>query len=299
MAEISWMDRVRGRIQARIGLPFEHRVRAPLRRLRNASRSYRPIFVTGAAGGGTSVMAVALAQRFDAAGLVYECDSQISHGSFLHVPPLSSYGSVAEYERRIAPDAAWSVEHGRHDVQQMLRAYATGPGEAVVAKGPDIHLVRAAFLERCFPEAGFVAIVRDPAANLEGLRRKWPLFGRDRLEACIGFYRWIHESYLDQTATFRERALVVDYADLVSRPAETLAAVAERLGLQPARRRVRLPDAPNVEGPGIRNLRGNRVEMVTDADRRARARLTPEEAAAIDAALAPLRARIAAETLRP
>ena len=276
---------------------IEHRLRAPVRRFRNAGRTFRPIFATGAAGGGTSVLAVTLAQGWDCAGLVYECDSQIGAGSFLHVPPIGTFAGIADYMRGMAPRADWDVARGRDELQAMLRAYATEAGDAVVAKGPDIHLVRVGFLHACFPDALSVAVVRDPAANIEGLRRKWPLFRSEPLDACIAFYRDMHERYLDDSETFRERALVVRYRDLVAQPQRTLAAVAARAGIAPTTRRLRVPDAPNVEGQGIRNVKDSRVEMVTDADQRARERLAPGDARRIDAELASLSARLEAVAL--
>jgi len=299
MTDLSFAQRVRSRLQAQVGVPFERRVRAPLRRLRNAGRTYRPLFVTGVSGSGTSLLAVALSQRLACAGLVYECDDQISHRSFLHVPSLARFGSVAEYERFIAPREDWSVARGRQDLQAMLRAYATAPGETVVAKGPDIHLARAGFLHRCFPEAHFVVIFRDPVANVEGLRRKWRVFAEDGLEECIRFYRALHERFFEAAAAFPEGAHFVDYADLVERPEATLTALAKRLGLPPARRALAVPDAPNAEGKGVRNVRGGRVQMVTDADRRARQRLAPETATAIETALEPLRQRVRRAALPP
>lgn len=299
MAQLSFAERLRSRLRAQVAAPFERHVRAPLRRLRNAGRTYRPLFVTGVSGSGTSLLAVSLGQRLDCAGLVYECDDQISHGSFLYVPTLARFGSVAEYERFIAPRDDWSVSRGREDVQAMLRAYATAPGDTVVAKGPDIHLARAGFLHRCFPEASFLVIFRDPVANVEGLRRKWRVFGEDSVEECIRFYREIHERFLEVAAGFGERSLLVDYADLVERTDETLAALAEQLGLAPARRALTVPDAPNAEGKGIRNVRAGRVQIVTDADRRARARLAPDEAAAIQEALAPLQEQLRRAAITP
>jgi len=297
MATVSLGDRIRLRIQRDVGLPFERRVRVPWRRWRNASRTFRPVFATGASGGGTSVLAVSLAQGWDCAGLVYECDAAVGEHSFLHVPALASHPSLAAYESFIAPDPVWSTAGGREDLQAMMRGHASAPGEVVVAKGPDIHLVRVGFLHACFPDAVSVAVVRDPAANLEGMRRKWPLFGRAPLDECIAFFRRMHERYLDDSESFRERALVVRYRDLVSRPQATLAAVAARAGLRPTSRRLRIPDAPNVEGQGVRNVRDSRVEMVTDADQRARGRLAPDEARRIDEALAPLVARLDAAAL--
>lgn len=298
MAGVSLADRVRARVQTHLAVPFERRVRAPVRALRNAGRRYRPLFVTGASGSGTSLLAVALAQRVECAGLVYECDDQISHRSFLHVPTLARFRSVREYEQFIAPRADWSEEQGRADLQAMLRAYALRRGEVVVAKGPDIHLARAGFLHRCFPDAPFVAVFRDPVANVEGLRRKWRVFAEDSLKECIRFYRELHEGFLEQSKAFPERVLLVDYAELVAHSDEVLNAVARHLSLAASSRSLPLPDAPNAEGKGIRNVRGSRVEMVADADQRARSRLSSAEVTRIEGELADLHERMRRRAIR-
>jgi Sulfotransferase family len=294
MVDPSLLSRVQARLQQQVVAPFEHRVRAPLRRLRNAARTYRPIFVSGASGSGTSLLAVALGQRFQCAGLVYECDAQISRRSFLHVPALSTFRTVADYQRFIEPRDDWSVEEGRRDVLDMLRAYAADEGDGVVAKGPDIHLLRAEFLHRCFPDASFAVIFRDPVANVEGLRRKWSTFGDDRLDETIRFYREIHEHFLRAAERFPERVCFVEYERLVERAEATLDELGARLGLAPARRLRRLPLIPNVEGKGVRNVQGQRIGMVADANDRSRARLEPRAAQAIEAALGPLHERLRA-----
>jgi hypothetical protein len=293
MPGISLRDRVLLRLQWHLSQPFDRRVRAPIRRLRNAGRKYKPLFVAGASGSGTSLLTLAIAQRFECAGFVYESDSQISERSFLHVPPLaSSFASVASYQRHIEPRESWSVEAGRRDLLDLFRSYTSGTGDLMIVKGPDINLLRASFLNSCFPDACFLLIFRDPVVNVEGFRRKWPAFGNDALSEAIRFYADIHERFLSAAEAFPERAIAVEYEDLVAYPDEALAAIGERLGLRPARRRMRLRTQPNTEGKGIRNVRGGQIGVVTDANRRALERLDPAEVEEIRSALGPLYQRL-------
>jgi hypothetical protein len=292
MTQFSLIDRVRARVRSQVGKPFERRVRAPLRRIRNAGRQYRPIFVAGAAGSGTSLLAVSVAQRLECAGLVYELDSQISRKSFLSVPDPDSFGSVAEYESFIAPSEEWSVEAGRSDLLDLFRSYGSGKGSAIVAKGPDINLVRAEFLAQCFPNARFLLVCRDPVANVEGWRRKWSLFGNDSLEECIRFYAEMHETFLRFAKRGEERFAGVSYEEFVENPDEKLSAIAARFQLERARRRRRLARVPNVAGMGIRNVRNGEIGVVTDANQCAYERLGPEQAEAISSALGELHSRL-------
>jgi hypothetical protein len=293
MSGISPLDRVRLRLQWRLSQPFDRRVRAPIRRLRNAGREYKPIFVAGASGSGTSLLTLAIGQRFDCAGVVYESDTQISERSFLHVPPLaSSFASVASYQRHIEPRESWSVEMGRRDLLDLFRSYSSGASDVMIVKGPDINLLRASFLNSCFPDARFLLIFRDPVVNVEGFRRKWPAFGNDALSETIRFYAEIHERFLSAAEAFPERALAVEYEALVAHPDEALAEIGERLGLRQARRRMRLATQPNREGKGIRNVRGGQIGVVTDANRRALERLDPAEVEEIRSTLDPLYRRL-------
>ncbi len=293
MPGISLRERVLLRFQRHLSQPFDRRVRTPIRRLRNAGREYKSIFVAGASGSGTSLLTLSIAQRFDCAGFVYESDSQISERSFLHVPPLaSSFASVASYLRHIEPRESWSLEEGRRDLLDLFRSYSSGAGDVMIVKGPDINLLRASFLNSCFPDARFLLIFRDPVVNVEGLRRKWLAFGNDALSETIRFYAESHERFLSASEAFPERAIAVEYEALVAHPDETLAAIGERLGLRPARRRMRLPTRPNTEGKGIRNVRGGQIGVVTDANRRALERLDPAEVEEIHSALDPLYQRL-------
>jgi hypothetical protein len=292
MSGYTLADRARRRFRRHVAEPFDTRVRARARRWRNAGREYRPIFVCGAAGSGTSLLAVSLGQAFDCAGVMYESTFQVERRSFLYTPHPNVHPNVAAYLRSMQPSGEWSVDAGRRDLLWCYRGHSSGPSDVVIDKGPDANLLRIAFLARCFPEGRFVGIFRDPVANVEGFRRKWRVFRDDSLMACVRFYVDIHEAFLREAEAMPERAVLVEYERLVEDPKATLFAIGARFGLAPAHAKRRLWTSPNVEGMGIRNVTGGEIGYVRDADARARARLRPEELALLDAALRPLHERL-------
>jgi hypothetical protein len=268
--------------------PFEERVRAPLRALRNSGRTFRPIFVGGASGSGTSLLALSVGQHLDCAGVIYETNFQVARDSFLHVPHLDTFANAGEYQAFMTPKPDWEVDAARGALQACYRRYCSGSSEFVVDKGPDINLVRAAFLHHCYPDAHHVLIFRDPVANVEGLRRKWRVFGDGPLDATIGFWHDIHRAFLNAAAAMPGRAHAVEYEALVEAPDAVLTTLAERLAIPRSAQGQRLRESPNVEGQGIRNVSDGKIGYVTDANQRARARLAPDEADRIETALAPL-----------
>jgi hypothetical protein len=211
---------------------------------------------------------------------------------------VEAHPSVRAYEEAIRPRSDWSVERGRHDLLELYRSYAAGPSDVAVDKGPNVHLVRAGFLARCFPDAFFVAVFRDPVATVEGFRRKWPPFARDPIEESLRFYAAIYESFLEQSAAFPGRVAWVEYETLVTQYDGVLDALGQRAGLRPATSRRRLAGRANAEGRGIRNVSRSRIGVVTDADARARAMLPDEVVATIRAALGLLHERLRARSIR-
>jgi hypothetical protein len=272
---------------------------APVRRWRNRRLEYRPVFVAGAMGSGTTLLAFSLGQRFERACVIEESALQISERSFLHLPDLELYDSIRAYQQAILPRGDWSPERGRADLLELYRSHGRGRSEVVIDKGPNVHLVRAAFLARCFPDAHFVAIFRDPVAVIEGFRRKWRRFGNDPLEENLRFYREVHESFLEQAPTLGSRLLVLRYEDLVEHHEASLERLRATLRLEPAARRPRLPTRANVRGQGIRNVRRGRIGVVRDGNVEAYRKLPAETIATIRAALGPVDARLRALAWRP
>lgn len=292
MDRLTLTERLRRRVRREIVAPLDARVGGALRSRLNRGRAFRPVFVSGAMGSGTTLVALSMAQRFEASAVITESAHQVAATSFLHNPGVEAFPDVAAYEASIRLPRDASAERAREDLLAMYRRYARGRGDRALDKGPNVHLVRADLLGEAFPDAGFVCVFRDPVANIEGFRRKWPPFARDPLEASIRFWAWIHERFLESRERLGERAAVVEYERFVEHPEQMLDRLGERFDLAAARRRRRLPGRANVQGRGIRNVARGRIGVVRDANRQAYARLEPGEAERIREALEPLRARL-------
>lgn len=285
-------DRLVRRVREQVFDPLDVMISAPIRRQRNAGREYRPIFVVGAMGSGTTLLSLSLWQRFHVAAAIRESVHQVSPRSFLFGASAGSFRSVREYEESILPDSSWSVGAGRAALLDLYRSCATGTSDVVIDKGPNANLVRAGFLAKCFPEAQFVLIFRDPVATVEGFRRKWNTFRRDSLEESIRFYAAIHQRFLRAAQEFPARVISVQYEALVEKYDDTITSLASALGLQPTTRRRALEAQPNVCGCGIRNVARGRIGIVADANRSAYERLSWSQIEKIRGALGPLHERL-------
>ena len=292
------LARLRAGLRRRVVRPAAERVARAVRRRRNRDREFRPVFVAGAMGSGTSLTAVLLGQTFACGALVNESARQISRRSPLFVDRTEHYGTVKAYREAIAPKGFTSALV-RSELLALYRSLADRPGGIVIDKGPNTNMTRAPLLVEAFPDGRFVFVFRDPVANIEGFRRKWSNFGNDPLEASIGFYREIHEGFLDWAEACGVVLAAVEYERLVGAPEPVLARLGEALGLSPATQERRLEDKGNAPGGrGIRNVHGNRVEIVADATQKSYAGMSPRDVDAIRRALGPLHERMQREAAR-
>jgi hypothetical protein len=272
------------------------RVQQAGRRRRNAGRLFRPIFVAGAIGSGTSLLAASLGQRFAVAGVALESARDVSPASCLWVDRVMSFDSIRAYEEKLSPRADWSVVQAREDLLDLYRSRASGPPgvEAFVDKGPNTNLVRAGFLAEAFPDAHFVLIFRDPVANIEGFRRKWLTFAEDRFEESIRFWAAIHETFLEHAELFPERCVSVEYEALVERYDEVLSGLAARLGVEKSERRRGIAARDVGHGRGLRGVKRGRIQVARDANAHSYATLGEAEIAQVRNRLGPLHARLRA-----
>jgi hypothetical protein len=265
-----------------------------IRSRRNVRRDFTPVFVTGAMGSGTTLVALSLAQRYEFGCVITESAREVAPSSPLHVPSIDSFPSVEAYEKALEAGAAASPERARRDLLALYRRHASRPGRFALDKGPNSNLLRAPLLARAFPDAHFVLVFRDPVVNVEGFRRKWPTFGRDTLEASIAFYAETHEAFFAAAAALGARVTFVEYEALVADYDGQLTRIAARIGLSPARRPRTLPERGNHRGQGIRNVASGEIRLVTDANEAAYRGMAPADVARVRAALAPLHARLRA-----
>ncbi|MEE2672738.1 MAG: sulfotransferase [Myxococcota bacterium] len=272
------------------------RLQMAARKRRNAARVFRPLFVAGAIGSGTSLLAASLGQRFAVAGVALESARAVSPSSCLWVDRLMSFDSIRAYEDALVPQANWSVAQAREDLLDLYRSSAVGDSSAefFVDKGPNTNLVRASFLARAFPDAHFVLIFRDPVVNIEGFRRKWRTFGDDRFDESLRFWAAIHERFLEQAESFPDRCISLEYEARVEPYEEVRAARALRLGVEPSARQRPVAARDVGHGRGLRGVEGGRIKVVGDASARAYARLEEREIDRIRERLGPLHERLRA-----
>jgi hypothetical protein len=298
VSALSLPERLRRRFRRQVWAPLDAHLAGALRRRRNAHRDFRPIFVTGAMGSGTTFLAFSLGQRFDLACVIEESAHQVARHSSLWNPGVDAFPSVRAYEEAIRPRPEWSATQVREDLLDLYRSQTRGGSDRVLDKGPNTNLLRASVLARAFPEGRFVVVFRDPAANVEGFRRKWRAFGADSLDESIRFWATIHESFLEQAEAFPERVLWIEYETLVRDHEAGFAELGRRLELEPAQALRRLAGRANVPGQGIRNVARSRIGVVADANEHAYGHLSASEIARIREAVAPLHATLRARALR-
>lgn len=269
------------------------RLRDASRRRRHAGCEFEPIFVAGAIGSGTSLLAASLSQRLSVAGVALESARDVRRSSCLWIDRVARFPSVDAYAEALAPRADWDRESAREALQDLYRAKADdsslGP---FVDKGPNTNLVRAAFLAELFPTSPFVLIFRDPVANVEGFRRKWRTFAQAPLEDSVRFWERIHARFLEQAEAFPERVTTVEYEALVAGYEVAIARLSERLGVPLAARQRPVEARAEGQGKGLRGVEGGRIRIVRDANEGSYATLDPGEIAHIREVLGPLYQRL-------
>lgn len=288
MSERSIASRIAARVRRHLREPLE----GWLRRRENAGRTYQPLFISGAMGSGTTLVAFEIGHRFDVAGVVEESALQVSRSSFMRAGLVADFDSTERYLASLYPSEGWSESEAIEALQRMYRTYADRGGLVIVDKGPNANLVRAAFLARCFPESRFLLVFRDPVVTIEGFRRKWPLFASEPLEASIAFFESAYQAFLDQTIGLGDRVVAISYEGLVVDRERTMRQVGERVGLDSSGSERHLAERPNVPGQGIRNVIGNSIGIVRDANRKAYSRMDDADVARIKDALGPIHDRL-------
>ena len=257
------------------------------RRLLNFGETYRPIFVTGAVGSGTTFLALKLARTYECAGLVLESAHHVGSRSVLRVKSLGRVGSPRQYLEAVRPHPSWRPDGIRRDLTALYRSVAFHPGSRIVDKGPVATMLRAPVLHQAFPDADFVLIYRDPVVNLEGFRRKWDLFRRADLGPLVDFYATIHREFLGFRNAHPERTTVVRYEDLVTGGEARWDELARRLGLVRTARELRLRAPRHL----VEDDRSDRSIMET-ARQRATEHVSSDERRRIERELAGLLRRL-------
>jgi hypothetical protein len=217
---------------------------------------YRWIFIVGCNNSGTTLMHDVLAAT----------------GKFSFMPHEGQrYTDVLMRAQKRAYERVWSEYVGelrldeRHPTRDVPRLLFDWLGELDTPVKPMIlekttaNAVRMRWLERAFPGAAFVGIVRNGFAVVEGIKRK----GSKTVARGARHWKLVNEMMLDD-AQLVKRFLLVRYEDFVAAPQATLSKIAEFLG-------IRL-DHIEATGRSIQNMNAQSISRLHNSEIRTIAR---------------------------
>lgn len=256
-----------------------------------AQGSYYPIFVTGAMGAGTSLIAYALEERSAVAGVADESAHRIDRRSRLAMERSSVYGTSEEYVRLLRTSGELGcIATERYYIDKVYRRECRKRRGYVVDKAPNTHLVHWDLLNRCYPGSPLLVVVRPPEATIEGIVRKWPQFD---LEAAIELYDLLY-SEAEILAAVDARVSLVGYERFVHDYPASAERLVAKVGLPAAEGTVSGGSARTSPGKNLRCVEGSRIRVRRDLDQSARDRLPPASRATVLEKLGPLYERLCA-----
>jgi Sulfotransferase family len=202
----------------------------------------KPIFVVGCGNSGTTILWKTLLSHADLGGPLSEGqDLKDLPRCMTHFLGRQTFRLFAHSRFKMAyrtTEKDYTPRIGEH----LAEVYADhlSPGLRFIEKSPS-NSMRVRFLQRVFPDAFFVLVVRNGIAVSEGIRRKrWydpdrqPMAGLQTTiaDAAEHWSRTNHSLFLDRLHL--RRSIVVRYEDLVANPAPVLHAILEFCECAPA-----------------------------------------------------------------
>lgn len=229
--------------------------------------NFRPVFICGASGSGTTLINGLLDQQYENEFCLHESDRMKEADPDLFIEHSSFYENLDTYYKDLIRVDAYSTTRIRRAKLNLYRQLSNYPrySDVILDKAPNSHLVRIGKLYKAFPLAKIVLIYRDPVETIEGLMRKWPqLFGRAGVSALCEFWNQTHLSFLEQTNSVRDDVFAVSYKNLVQDPLGWLERLASWADLQKRDSTKAYVDKINKPGKGLRNIVGGRINVVNE-----------------------------------
>ena len=194
------------------------------RRVPRLLAEHRWIFLVGCNNSGTTLIHDVLAATGKFSFMPHEGQR---YTSVLKRAEKRGYQRVwAEYVGELQLDERHSTNGVSRLLFDWLEELAV-PLKPMILEKTTANAVRMRWLQRAFPEAAFLGIVRNGYAVVEGIKRK----GGKSVARGARHWRQVNEIMLND-AKHVKKFLLVRYEDFVAAPRETLSRIAEFLDLQ-------------------------------------------------------------------
>jgi hypothetical protein len=142
------------------------------------------------------------------------------------------------------------------------------PISPVIVEKTPANVARMGWLDRAFPTAHFIGLVRNGYAVVEGIRRK----GKQPIDHAARHWNTVNELLLRESAGVR-RYLEVRYEDLVDQPEATARRIADFLGLESEamsaamQARYQINNMAEGEASEVRNFNQGSLDRLTAQER--------------------------------
>jgi hypothetical protein len=265
--------------------------------VRHGDDDFRPVWVCGVAGCGNTVTAALLHERFEVAGFADESALYAPSGSPFAIRSSRTFDTVAAFQAAMmmAPGLTPAELRQALAVQYRRETELPKSGRVIIDKAPNTHMLRAAMLHAAYPSGRFVLVFRDPLGHIEGMRRKWDLFGKATLDEVCSFWRNLHEQFLIDIHPFRSQVIGFTYEEFVADAESCCERMRWFLELEPRADRKRREDRTNRPGYALRNVVDGTVRIIGNANAEAIDRLSMADRKSIADALMPLYERMRRE----
>jgi len=246
-------------------------------------RRHRWVFLVGCNNSGTTLVHDRLARTGNFSYLAHEGQR---YTEVIRRAEKRGHERVwSEYMTDLELDETGSIDRVPRLWFDWLREMPT-PVKARILEKTTANAVRMRWLQRAFPDACFVGVVRNGYAVVEGIARK----GVKDVGRGARHWRIVNERMLDDAAAI-ERFCLLRYEDLVSDPGHTLDRLLHFVGLEgheigAALRRAEQAARSGAGGEEIRDMNAGSL-----------ARLTRPELDAINHEASPLLARLGYDVL--
>ena len=257
---------------------------------RSFDSDFYPVFICGVAGSGTTLLGALLDQRYVRAGLLRGSALRAPDDSPLKINSVASYGTLGRYYEAMFIPSDVPNKEIRASVMRFYRKFARypKPSRIVIDKEANVHLVRASRLRNALPQSRFLLIFRDPVSNVEGLRRKWPVFGEAELAAVCDFWESVHRIFLEGFGGFASDVMAISFDELTRNTDDVLKRIAEFCSLQVRKTLHKYSNEHNVTGKGLRNIVNGEIRIVHNPQAGSAFSLLPEQCTYVRNRLLPM-----------